>query len=144
MFTLNLKSGKDLERLNAFLSQVVPTQVSSSLVQGTSAFWSVLVFFEGAPPTPQASREQVKPEKLDKVFESSNPATFEALRRWRSQRAKADGVLPYTVANNTELEAILQANPKRLEDFEPVKDFSKTKREKYAREILQVLQQIGG
>ena len=144
MFTLNLNNGIDLEHLNAFLRQVVPIQVSSSLVNGNPSFWSVLVFFEGEFPTSQAKKEQDKTEKPDKVFESSNPTVFEALRRWRSQRAKSDGVPAYTVANNAELEAILQASPKHLVDFESIKTFSKIKREKYAREILQVLQQIAG
>lgn len=144
VFTLNLYNDTDLERLNAFLSQVVPIQVSSSLVTGNPSFWSVLVFFEGEPPTGQASEEKGKSEKPDKVFESSNPTVFEALRRWRSQRAKSDGVPAYTVANNAELETIIQANPKQLVDFEQIKTLSKIKREKYAREILQVLQQIGG
>lgn len=48
-FILRLDNAKDLERLNRFLAQVMPIQVSSSLVPGDTPFWSVLVFYEGGP-----------------------------------------------------------------------------------------------
>lgn len=136
-FTLRLGEAGDLERLNAFLGRVVPIQVSSSLVQGSPAFWSVLVFFEGdAPALPAKPKEAAKPEK---VFASSNATVFETLRQWRSAKAREDGVPPYVVATNSELEEIIKAMPTTPQDLEALKGFSKLKREKYGTAILELI-----
>ena len=141
-FILRLGEEKDLDQLNTFLSRVAPLQVSSSLVQGNPPFWSVLVFFEGDAPSstivPQKTKtaQAAKPEK---VFESSNTVAFEALRQWRSAKAREENVPPYVVANNSELEEIIKANPKTPEQLEAIKGFGKIKREKYGLEILEIL-----
>ncbi|MFC6920103.1 HRDC domain-containing protein [Meiothermus taiwanensis] len=120
---------RDLERLNRFLAQVMPIQVSSSLVPGDRPFWSVLVFYEGAAPQP-------KPTEAVRI--PSDPG-FEALRAWRSHKAKEEGVPPYVIATNAELKAILERQPKTLEELAQVKGFAKTKAAKYGREILRLL-----
>lgn len=132
-FMLRLENAKDLERLNQFLAQVMPIQVSSSLVTGNAPFWSVLVFYEGEV---QAVSKTSQPPKLAKP--PSSPA-FEALRKWRSQKAKEEGVPPYVIATNTELQAILDGNPKNPEELGQIKGFGKAKASKYGREILQLL-----
>jgi hypothetical protein len=84
-FTLLLGEDQDLENLNAFLGQVAPIQVSSSLVQSNPPFWSVLVLFGGdAPPStivPLKAKSALS-AKPEKVLESSNSTAFEALRQW--------------------------------------------------------------
>lgn len=125
-FILRLDNTQDLERLNSFLAQVMPIQVSSSLVTDNKPFWSVLVFYEGAVSQPKA------------MGTSSNPG-FEALRAWRSRKAKEEGVPPYVIATNAQLEAILEGNPGTLEQLAQVKGFGKTKAKKYGREILALL-----
>jgi len=132
-FTLRLDNPKDLDRLNQFLAQVMPIQVASSLVGGDTPFWSVLVFYEGEAKAPLKGSPSSKPAETP-----VSPA-FEALRKWRSQKAKEEGVPPYVIATNAELEAILQSNPESLEELGLVKGFGKAKTSKYGREILQVL-----
>ncbi|GIW39002.1 MAG: HRDC domain-containing protein [Meiothermus ruber] len=128
-FTLRLDNAQDLERLNSFLAQVMPIQVSSSLVSGNKPFWSVLVFYEGTAP---------QPKQAEAVHTPSDPR-FEALRTWRSRKAKEEGVPPYVVATNAELKAILEEQPKTLEELAQVKGFSKAKAAKYGRELLSLL-----
>lgn len=134
-FSLRIDNEADLERLNRFLAQVMPIQVTSSLVQGNPAFWSVLVFYEG-----EAKPIKLVTEKKPKVLEEglASPA-FEALRKWRSQKAREENVPPYVVAHNAELEEIAKLLPKNLDDLENIKGFGKAKREKYGTEILEVL-----
>lgn len=128
-FTLRLDNAQDLERLNRFLAQVMPIQVSSSLVSGNKPFWSVLVFYEGvaSPPKP-----------AEAVRTPSDPR-FESLRAWRSRKAKEEGIPPYVVATNAELKAILEEQPKTLEELAQVKGFSKARAAKYGRELLSLL-----
>ncbi|GEM84323.1 MAG: hypothetical protein KatS3mg074_734 [Meiothermus sp.] len=133
-FTLRLDHARDLEQLNEFLAQVMPIQVSSSLVMGHTPFWSVLVFYEGEPKTP--SSRQISPS----AEPSSSPA-FEALRKWRSLKAKEEGVPPYVIATNAELQAILKSKPKTPAELGEIRGFSQAKIQKYGREILQILNQ---
>lgn len=128
-FILRLDNAKDLERLNRFLAQVMPIQVSSSLVPGDTPFWSVLVFYEGVVP---------KPKPTEAVRIPSDPR-FEALRAWRGRKAKEEGVPPYVIATNAELKAILEEQPGTLEELAQVKGFSKAKAAKYGRELLSLL-----
>lgn len=127
-FILRLDNAQDLEHLNSFLAQVMPIQVSSSLVTGNKPFWSVLVFYEGAATQPKAMGT---PSNSDPVFE--------ALRAWRSRKAKEEGVPPYVIATNAQLEAILEGKPGTLKQLAQVKGFGKTKAAKYGREILALL-----
>ncbi len=132
-FILRLDNAKDLERLNQFLAQVMPIQVSSSLVAGDAPFWSVLVFYEG-----EAQKASRTPPSAQAAEPPSSPA-FEALRRWRGQKAKEEGVPPYVIATNAELQAILDNHPQNLEELGQIKGFGKIKAGKYGREILQLL-----
>jgi superfamily II DNA helicase RecQ len=132
-FVLRLDHPKDLEKLNQFLAQVMPIQVSSSLVAGNAPFWSVLVFYEGDAQTVAKTSPSAKPAEPP-----SSPA-FEALRKWRSQKAKEEGVPPYVIATNAELQAILDSKPQTPEELSQVKGFSKAKASKYGSEILQLL-----
>lgn len=137
-FTLRLDNAKDLEKLNRFLAQVMPIQVSSSLVAGNAPYWSVLVFYEGDARA-AAPLESTPPHK---PAESPSNPVFEALRKWRGQKAKKEGVPPYVIATNAELEAILESNPQSPEELSQVKGFGKAKASKYGREILQLLRKV--
>lgn len=147
-FTLRLGDKTDLERLNLFLAKVVPVQVSSALVQGNPAMWSVLVFYEGNVAAPASSSKAPSPtqsqqaEKPAPAPEFSNDPVFQALRAWRTEKARAEGVPPYLVATNAELEAIATRKPKTLEDLAGVKGFGKLKLEKYGRDVLEVLSRL--
>lgn len=133
---LRLDNTQDLEKLNQFLAQVMPIQVSSSLVMGSAPFWSVLVFYEGEVQAVSQTSPPAKPAEPP-----SSPA-FEALRKWRSQKAKEEGLPPYVIATNAELQAILDSNPQNPEELSRLKGFSKAKASKYGREILQILSKI--
>lgn len=128
-FILRLDNAKDLERLNRFLAQVLLIQVSSSLVLGDTPFWSVLACYEGAPPQPEPAEAVRIPSDLG----------FEALRAWGSHKAKEEGVSPYVIAINVKLRAILEEQPKTLEQLAQIKGFGKSKAAKYGREILRLL-----
>jgi len=147
-FTLGLGNKTDLERLNAFLAKVMPIQVTSALVQGNPAVWSVLVFYE-ANATPPSKPEQAPSrahsspaEKPAPAPELSNDPIFQALRTWRTTKARAEGVPPYVVATNAELGAIAERKPRTLEDLAGVKGFGKLKLEKYGKGLLEVLSKL--
>lgn len=139
-FTLRMDNARDLEQLNRFLAQVMPLQVSSSLVQGNPAFWSVLVFYEGEVKQTPAIPSKEAVAKPAAVLAGS-PA-YEALRKWRSQKAREEDIPAYVVATNAELEAIAGLKAPTLKDLEGIKGFGKLKLNKYGADILEVLRSL--
>lgn len=78
----------------------------------------------GAPPVP-----------LDEEGER----VFQALRAWRLERARADGLSPYIVAYDRTLRLIAREKPRDLESLGAVPGLGAAKALKYGPELLEVL-----
>ena len=76
-----------------------------------------------APPTPRADE----------------PPLLGALRTWRSERARSDGVPAYVVAWDATLAAIADARPATLAGLRRVKGMGPAKLERYGDQILEVI-----
>ena len=63
----------------------------------------------------------------------------QALRTWRTQRARADGVPAYVVLNDKYLRGVAAANPATAAELAACDGIGPAKLEKYADEILDVL-----
>jgi DNA helicase-2/ATP-dependent DNA helicase PcrA len=66
-------------------------------------------------------------------------ALEDALKAWRSQRAKADKVSAFIVASNALLRAIAETRPATAQELFRVKGMGPTKLDLYGDEILSVL-----
>jgi ATP-dependent DNA helicase RecQ len=78
----------------------------------------------GAPPVP-----------LDEEGER----VFQALRSWRLERARADGLSPYIVAYDRTLRLIARERPRDLESLGAIAGLGAAKALKYGPELLEVL-----
>jgi DNA helicase II / ATP-dependent DNA helicase PcrA len=67
------------------------------------------------------------------------PPAFEALRRWRLQRAKSDEIPPYVVFHDSTLEELVARRPSSVAELRAVSGVGETKVERYGRDVLQVL-----
>ena len=65
--------------------------------------------------------------------------TFEALRRWRLQRARADEVPAYVVFHDSTLEAIAAARPSDLVELSEVPGVGPAKLDRYGDDLLRAL-----
>lgn len=65
---------------------------------------------------------------------------FEALRKWRLETAKALGKAPYLIFTDRTLAAIAQRKPETLDDMAAIPGVGRAKLERYADEILEVLE----
>ena len=65
---------------------------------------------------------------------------LEALRSWRTQRAKADKVPPYVILHDRHLQALAEAQPKTLRELATIDGMGPTRLERYADELLALLQ----
>ena len=66
-------------------------------------------------------------------------ARYEALRRWRTEKAQARGVDPDVVMTNRTLMAIARANPGNLEELRALGLLGPWRLQAYGREILETL-----
>ena len=64
---------------------------------------------------------------------------FNALRDWRAERSKREGVPPYLVCTNKQLAAMVEARPRSLGKLGAIKGIGKAKLEKYGEELLALL-----
>ncbi len=73
------------------------------------------------------------------VEEAAVDPRFVALREWRANRARADGVPAYVVAHDQTLIAILDADPRSLAALRRVRGMGPAKVDRYGPEIMDVL-----
>jgi DNA helicase-2/ATP-dependent DNA helicase PcrA len=87
----------------------------------------------GAAARRAASRPQAatSPEKVDPVVA--------ALKKWRFERAQADGVPAYVVMHDTTLQAIAEEMPKSLVALAGIPGIGPTKLDRYGSDTLEVL-----
>jgi DNA helicase-2/ATP-dependent DNA helicase PcrA len=68
---------------------------------------------------------------------------FEALRRWRAERARADDVPAYVVFHDSTLHEIAAVRPQTREQLSAISGVGPTKLERYADDLLQALATTG-
>jgi superfamily II DNA helicase RecQ len=65
---------------------------------------------------------------------------FEALRAWRTARARQEAMPPYVIAHDATLLAIAEARPRTMAGLRRVKGMGPAKLEKYGEELLAVIE----
>jgi DNA helicase II / ATP-dependent DNA helicase PcrA len=68
-----------------------------------------------------------------------NDPTYQALKRWRLQRAKSDEIPAYVVFHNSTLAEIAARQPKTIAELASVPGVGPTKLERYGRDVLDAL-----
>ena len=64
---------------------------------------------------------------------------YDALRSWRTTRARADAMPAYVIAHDATLRAIADAGPRSLAALRRVKGMGPQKVDRYGDEILEVI-----
>ncbi|HYH28017.1 MAG TPA: HRDC domain-containing protein, partial [Actinomycetota bacterium] len=65
--------------------------------------------------------------------------TFAALRQWRLERSKTDGVPAYVVFHDATLAEIAARGPRSLKELGKISGVGPTKLQRYGEEVLRVL-----
>lgn len=73
------------------------------------------------------------------VFET-DPELYDALRSWRTKRATRDGVPAYIVAHDSVLEELACRKPSSAQELLGIKGFGPAKVDKYATDLIDVIQ----
>jgi DNA helicase II / ATP-dependent DNA helicase PcrA len=93
------------------------------------------------PSRARPATEPMRPRAASGRSEPRPPGDprFEALRAWRSDRARTDGVPAYVVAPDTTLAAIAEAQPTSTAALRRVKGMGPARLERYGSEILAIV-----
>ena len=84
-------------------------------------------------------RRRSEPDEEERPLSEAETAALERLRTVRNRLAGAQGLPAYTVANNRELTALVQARPTTLTELGDVKGFGPKRIENYGTTLLETL-----
>lgn len=88
-------------------------------------------------------REFVQGKKLQAenmpIAESENTELYTALKQYRLEKSRNEGIKPYYIFNNPQMEEIIQLNPKTIEELMQINGFAEVKCQKYGNDILEIL-----
>jgi DNA helicase II / ATP-dependent DNA helicase PcrA len=96
------------------------------------------VLVNGEPRTLSSPKKSAARSGVD-ATSVDNPATFDALKAWRLERSRKDGVPAYVVASDRTLAAIAAAMPTDEADLLGVSGIGATKIELYGNDLLAIL-----
>lgn len=79
-------------------------------------------------------REAVKPNVVVAATD-----VYNALKEYRLKTSRTEGIKPYLIFNNDEMETLIKAKPRSKNELLKVKGFGEKKVEKYGEEILKII-----
>ena len=98
-------------------------------------YWTLWVAYEPrVAPLPQAPTEE--------ALSPQQEALYEALKKWRRERAHTDGITSFLIAKNAELEAIARIQPTTASGLLGISGFGKKKVGKYGEDLLAIVDQF--
>jgi len=131
----------DQENLNDFLDSVSIKKIESELITGQPNFWSILLFYEEKGIELQKPSDKTAVITEDQLTEEEK-YIYNALRKWRNDKAINQNLPSYVIAHNTQLMTIAKVKPQTLDDFINIKGFGGQKAAKYGEDIIAVLNSI--
>lgn len=124
-----------------------PSQTGRPKAQKMSRFLAPLVPRGPAGGAPRliASPRPDRPARGEVLAASdADPDLVDALRAWRSERARADGMPAFVVLHDTTLVAIAQQQPRTIGQLLRVPGIGPAKAERYGAEVLAVIERRQG
>jgi len=152
VFDLRLGTHRDADQgtLNSFLDHVDVVSTTATLVNTTTQFWSVLVFYKELSSPKREERSVIanedqpanqpegrQPEQID--LDPPQQQMYDKLRQWRSTQAQTEGVPVYVVAHNSMLQQIARRGISSREELLQIARFGPKRVEKYGDALLNVL-----
>jgi len=136
---------QDQKMIDDFLNNHEITKVETAFVHDEN-FWSVVLYFNEYKT--EVKKNIVKDAKTakysadDDTLNSSEIKILEALKHWRSEKAREQNLPSYFIATNKELISVAKYKPAKIEELLDIKGFGKHKIENYGEEILEILHNV--
>jgi superfamily II DNA helicase RecQ len=139
---------EDQKTLDAFLESNEIIKVETAFVNDEN-YWSVVLYFDELKIDElKIAKNSVKDSKNVKYsaendeLSSDEEKILEALKYWRSEKAREQNLPSYFIATNKELVSVAKYKPAKKEELLDIKGFGKHKIENYGEEILEILESI--
>ncbi|WP_299181649.1 HRDC domain-containing protein [uncultured Chryseobacterium sp.] len=133
---------QDQKALDQFLEGHKIITVETAFVNNEN-YWTVILYFEDPKPiTSVKESKSVKYCAENDVLSSDEEKILQALKLWRSEKAKEHNLPTYFIASNKELLSVAKYKPARKEELLDIKGFGKHKIENYGEEILEILENV--
>ncbi len=87
----------------------------------------------------QDRRKIVSREDPRKELDDKEKEAYDALKAWRSQRARQEGIPPYMIANNKQLAGMIRKRTMSKSGLAGIMGFGESKISQYGEEILAIL-----
>jgi DNA helicase-2/ATP-dependent DNA helicase PcrA len=104
--------------------------------------WLTLTWTAGAKPSRFLAELGVVGQARAKRDKPASTPEFEALRRWRAERAKADEIPAYIVFHDAVLHEIAAQRPQTREELSAISGVGPAKLERYADDVLESLSAV--
>lgn len=133
----------DQRMIDDFLEHHDIVKVETAFVQDDQ-FWSVVLYFNEMKTVVNTNAvKDSKPVKYsaeDEILSNDEIEILNALKLWRSEKAKEQNLPSYFIATNKELISVAKFKPAKKEELLEIKGFGKHKIENYGEEILEILE----
>lgn len=134
---------KDQGMLDSFLEAHEIIKVETAFVN-EERYWSVILYFEDVKLIKNTVKEPkpVKYSAENDFLNADEEKILDALKLWRSEKAREQNLPTYFIASNKELVSVAKYKPAKREELLEIKGFGKHKIENYGEEILEILESI--
>jgi len=110
-------------------------------LHGNVPHLALLLLLGDAPTDGYKLRDPNAPNPEDSLPEDRRPA-YRELKRWRNERAKADGKPAYAVARNAQLADIVRRAPKSLAELKEVEGIGEAFCRDYGQSLLELVRDL--
>lgn len=86
-----------------------------------------------------SSDETIKNEPVHSQVNIESTSVYQALKTYRYNKSKQEGIKAYFIYNNAQLEEIIRTDPKTIYELKCVNGFGDVKCSKYGEDILKIL-----
>ncbi|KYH05364.1 aldolase [Chryseobacterium cucumeris] len=134
---------KDQKMLDDFLEGNEIMKVETAFVS-EEKYWSVILYFEDLKLKKNTVKEPkaIKYSAENDLLNTDEEKILDALKLWRSEKAREQNLPTYFIASNKELISVAKYKPARKEELLEIKGFGKHKIENYGEEILEILESV--
>lgn len=134
---------QDQKALDAFLESKEIIKVETAFVNDEN-YWSVVLYFDEIKVSQNVVKDSksVKYSADDEALNEGEIKILDALKLWRSEKAREQNLPTYFIATNKELSSVAKYKPVKKEELLDIKGFGKYKIENYGEEILEIVESI--
>ncbi|ASK32690.1 aldolase [Chryseobacterium sp. T16E-39] len=133
----------DQKALDDFLGNHDIIKTETAFIQDEN-YWTVVLYFEELKNILSSVKEAktVKYSADNETLNSDETKILDALKLWRSEKAREQNLPIYFIASNKELLSVAKYKPAKKAELLDIKGFGKHKIENYGEEILEILESI--